>query len=48
MAYALGGGLFLVGIVVYAAVKTRLELRLDQQQLAAEERTLDLDRPISR
>jgi hypothetical protein len=48
MAYALGGGLFLVGIVVYAAVETRRELRFDRQQLAAEERTSNLDRPISR
>ena len=33
MAYALGGILLLVGVVLYATVETRFELRRDQQQL---------------
>ena len=45
MAYAVGGGLFLVGIVVYAAVETRFELRHDKQRLATEERTSNINYP---
>jgi hypothetical protein len=33
MTYALGGILLLVGVVLYATVETRFELRRDQQQL---------------
>jgi hypothetical protein len=33
MAYALGGILLLLGVVLYATVETRFELRRDQQQL---------------
>jgi hypothetical protein len=45
MAYAVGGGLFLIGIVVYAAVETRFELRHDMQRLAAEDRTSNINHP---
>jgi hypothetical protein len=38
MAYALGGILLLAGVVLYAAVETRFELRRDQQQLEKTER----------
>jgi hypothetical protein len=33
MTFALGGILLLVGVVLYATVETRFELRRDQQQL---------------
>jgi hypothetical protein len=40
MAFAGGGILVLVGIVLYAAVETRLELRNDRQQLTDAEKSL--------
>jgi hypothetical protein len=36
MAYAMGGIVFLLGVVGYAAIETRRELRHDQQQKLAE------------
>jgi hypothetical protein len=44
MAYALGGILLLVGVVLYATVETRFELRRDQQQLESTERGSGIDR----
>ena len=44
MAYALGGILLLAGVVFYAAVETRFELRRDQQQLENVERGSGIDR----
>jgi hypothetical protein len=41
MAYALGGILLLAGVVLYATVETRFELRRDQQQLEKTERGSD-------
>jgi hypothetical protein len=38
MAYAVGGIVCLLGVVGYAAIETRRELRHDQQQLAETER----------
>jgi hypothetical protein len=38
MAYAVGGILLLAGVVFYAAVETRFELRRDQQQIEKTER----------
>ena len=38
MAYAVGGLLFLLGIVGYAAVETRRELLHDRQQIAQAEK----------
>jgi hypothetical protein len=39
MAYAVGGIVFLLGVVGYATVETRRELRHDQKKLAEAERT---------
>jgi hypothetical protein len=36
MAYAVGGIVFLLGVMGYATVETRRELRQDQQQLDAD------------
>ncbi len=38
MAYAVGGIVFLLGVVGYAAVETRRELRHDQRLLAEAEK----------
>ena len=45
MAYALGGILLLVSVVLYAAVETRFELRRDQQYLEKTERGSGADFP---
>jgi hypothetical protein len=45
MAYAVGGLLFLLGIVGYAAVETWRELLHDQQQIAQAEKGSGIDRP---
>jgi hypothetical protein len=42
MAYAVGGISVLLGVVIYAALETRRELRHDQQQLAEAERTANM------
>jgi hypothetical protein len=43
MAYGVGGILFLLCVVGYAAVETRLELRHDQQQMAEAETSSGVD-----
>jgi hypothetical protein len=48
MAYAIGGILLLLGIVLYAVVETRRELRQDQQQFEKTERGSVLDRAGAR
>jgi hypothetical protein len=45
MAYALGGVVLLGGVILYATVETRFELRRDQQQLQKMVRDSGTDRP---
>ena len=45
MAYAVGGIVFLLGVVGYAAIETWLELRHDQQQMAEAETSSGVDHP---
>ena len=44
LAYALGGILLMLGVVLYATVETRFELRRDQQQLESTEGGSGVDR----
>jgi hypothetical protein len=43
MAYAVGGIVFLLGVVGYAAIESHRELRHDQQLLAEAEKTATIN-----